>query len=91
MNGNCTDNKTQADFYNRTSGAKVQNITSQGKDETDLYLTFYFDWPYPNVEAGSAEAKKTSEQLWDGARKTVQHTINVARELKRDGKLPRYN
>lgn len=78
---------TQIDFYNRTTGAFVNNTVSQGKDETDLYLTFYFEWPYPNLEEGSTEAKETEKKLWGMAREVVQHTIDVAREMARDGKL----
>lgn len=76
----------QADFHMET-GNFVNNTISQGKDETDLYLTFYFEWRYPKMEAGSQEAKDTEKQVWDMARKTVQQTIDHAREMKRDGKL----
>ena len=78
---------SQVDFHNIDTGAFINNTVSQGKDETDLYLTFYFEWPYPNIEEGSEEAKKTSDQLWEQARKTVQHTIDVAREMKSKGEL----
>ena len=77
----------QVDFRNLDSGGFISNLISQGKDETDLYLTYYFEWPYPKVEEGSEEAKKLSEQLWDVARKTVQHSIDVAREMKSKGEL----
>ena len=77
----------QVDFRNLDSGGFISNLISQGKDETDLYLTYYFEWPYPKVEDGSEEAKKLSEQLWDTARKTVQHSIDVAREMKSKGEL----
>jgi len=60
---------------------------SQGKDETDLYLTFYFEWKYPNIKEGSKEEKETSDQLWGMAGKTVQHTIDYARNMAREGKL----
>ncbi|KAM0799765.1 hypothetical protein BDR22DRAFT_806865 [Usnea florida] len=77
----------KVDFRNLDSGGFISNLISQGKDETDLYLTYYFEWPYPKVEDGSEEAKKLSEQLWDTARKTVQHSIDVAREMKSKGEL----
>ncbi|KAF6217767.1 hypothetical protein HO133_006594 [Letharia lupina] len=77
----------KVDFRNLDTGAFINNTISQGKDETDLYLTFYFEWPYPKIEEGSEEAKKTSDQLWEQARKTVQHTIDVAREMKGKGEL----
>lgn len=77
----------QVDFRNLDSGAFINNTISQGMDETDLYLTFYFEWPYPKIQEGSEEAKKLSDQLWNQARTTVQHTIDVAREMKRKGEL----
>ena len=43
----------QVDFYNLNSGAFINNTISQGEDETDLYLTFYFEWPYPDMQEGS--------------------------------------
>lgn len=81
---------SQVDFHNINTGAFINNTISQGKDETDLYLTFYFKWPYPNIEEGSEEAKKTSEQLWEQSRKSVQHTIDVTREMKSKGELKHY-
>ena len=77
----------QVDFYNLDSGAFINNTISQGKDETDLYLTFYFEWPYPKLEEGSADTQKTEETLWAMAGQTVQHTIDYARDLAREGKL----
>lgn len=77
----------KADFRNLSSGAFINNTISQGKDKTDLYLTFYFEWPYPNIAEGSEEAKKISNQMWGMAKTTVQHTIDYAREMKKDGKL----
>lgn len=75
------------DFYNLDTGAFINNTISQGNDERELYLTFYFEWPYPHIEEGSPEAKETSEQLWGMAKATVQHTIDVARDMAREGKL----
>lgn len=77
----------QVDFRNLDTGAFINNTISQGKDETDLHLTFYFEWPYPRIEEGGEEAKKMSDQLWQQARTTVQHTIDVAREMKSKGEL----
>lgn len=65
----------------------IENIVSQGKDETDLYLTFYFEWTLPKIEEGSEEAEKSSSELWDIARGAVQHTVDVARQLVKEGKV----
>ena len=75
------------DFVNADTGAFINNTVSQGKDETDLYLTFYFEWPYPDLDEGSTKAKEISEQLWELARETVQHTIDYARDRAKEGKL----
>ncbi|MCJ1271622.1 hypothetical protein MMC22_011526 [Lobaria immixta] len=45
------------------SGAFISNLVSQGRDAADLYLTYYFEWRYPQIEDGSDEATKTSEKL----------------------------
>ena len=75
------------DFFNRTTGAFVNNTLSQGKDETDLYLTFYFEWPFPDMKEGSEEAKKTDERLWAMAKDAIRHTIDMTREKKKEGTL----
>ncbi|MCJ1273522.1 hypothetical protein MMC21_001315 [Puttea exsequens] len=77
----------KVDFYNKDSGAFINNTISQGENETDLYLSFYFEWPYPNIEAGSKEEKETSDRLWEMAKKTVQGTIDHVREAAKKGEL----
>ena len=76
----------KVDFRQLETGAFINNTISQGKDETDLYLTFYFEWPYPKMEEGSKEAAEAQGQLWKLAKQTVQETIDHAREMVRDGK-----
>lgn len=77
----------KVDFYNLNSGAFINNTVSQGKDDMDLNLTFYFEWQYPKLEEGSTETQEMEERLWGMARHTVQHTIDYARDLAREGKL----
>lgn len=67
--------------------AYIENIVSRGKDETDLYLTFYFEWTLPKIEEGSEEAQKRSNELWDMARGAVEHTVDVARQLVKKGEV----
>ena len=62
-------------------------MISQGRDETDLYLTYYFKWPYPALKEGSLEAQQMSEKLWGMAKETVQHTVDLAREMVKEGKV----
>ena len=77
----------KADFRNLDSGAFISNIVSQGQDEKDLYLTFYFKWPFPQIEAGSTEEKETSEKLWAMAKESVQATIDHTRQFVQEGKI----
>ena len=77
----------KVDFYNVDTGAFINNTVSKGENEEELYLTFYFEWPYPKMEDGSREMTETEEKLWGMARETVQHTIDYARGLVREGKL----
>lgn len=67
--------------------AYIENIISRGKDETDLYLTYYFEWTLPKIEEGSEEAQTRSNELWDMARGAVQHTVDVARQLVKKGEV----
>ena len=79
----------QADFRNLDSGAFISNIVSQGQDDRDLHLTFYFEWQFPNIEAGSQEEKDTSDKLWELAKESVQATIDHTRTLVKEGKIGR--
>lgn len=76
------------DFQARgNNGSFISNLVSQGKDETDLYLTFYFEWNLPEVEEGSEEAKRAVSQRWAMVREVVQETIDIGRKLVKDGKI----
>lgn len=75
------------DFRNLDSGAFISNIVSQGQNDKDLYLTFFFEWPFPNIQSGSTEEKDTTERLWNLARETVKHTIDSARAMIRENRL----
>lgn len=69
------------------NGTFVSNINSQGEDVTDLYLTFYFEWIYPNMEDGSQAANKTLERLCALAREAVSETVVVARKMVTEGEI----
>lgn len=79
-------NAHQVDFQNEgPHGAFISNLVSQGAHVTDLYLTFYFEWHFPELEAGSSEAREREETLWGVARGVVGHTVEVAREIVGEG------
>lgn len=80
------------DFHDENTGQFVMNIISgaeSGKPE-DLYLTFVFDWPHPEIkeedEQGD-EARRLRERYAKMGARVVPHTIEVARRMKQEGKL----
>jgi hypothetical protein len=59
---------------------RIANIISEGPDG-ELYLTFTFDWPFPDVADGSPEAAAKEEEIRQLSVKTVAATIDVIRKL----------
>ncbi|KAJ9219298.1 hypothetical protein DTO271D3_2375 [Paecilomyces variotii] len=81
--------KMKIDFAVPKTGQFVQNIisvSSTGAPE-ELFLTFTFHWPHPDVAEGSEEAKKLEEKYWAMSRQVVPHTIETARKMKAEGRL----
>ncbi|ETN38946.1 uncharacterized protein HMPREF1541_06988 [Cyphellophora europaea CBS 101466] len=74
--------------FHQKDGGRVMNIISQGAGgETDLYMTYTFEWQHPELKgdaAGLAEKKKGEEAM---AKKAVESTIEVLRELVQNGKI----
>lgn len=77
------------------TGARIANIVSRGPgvaaggdgDEGELYLTFTFQWPFPELVAGSAEAVEKERQLRAMGDEAVRHTIVVLREMAGRGEI----
>ncbi len=71
------------------TGARIANIVSPGAsgDPADLYMTFTFEWPVPDIEAGTKEAEEKRKQIQALGTKTVRHTIDVMREMAEKGEL----
>lgn len=69
------------------SGSFVTNTISNGAGENELYLTFTFEWIFPNVEEGSKLAEEKYAQLNSQSAVAVSHTIEVIRGWVRDGNL----
>lgn len=74
---------TRVDFL-QPDGSFVGNVISEGA-EGELYLTFIFEWQHPGVSQDELQAHYAKEK--DMAKKSVQGTINVLRNLVKDGKL----
>lgn len=90
------------DFHDEKSGQFVMNIISGGESgkPEDLYLTFVFDWPHPEIEdenededgeqarqGKEEEVRKLRERYAKMSTQAVAHTMEVARRMKMEGKL----
>lgn len=72
------------------TGTRIANIVSRGpgdEGDRDLYLTFTFEWPFPELVAGSAEAVEKERQLRAMGDEAVRHTIVVLREMAGRGEI----
>ena len=82
---------TQAEFHMPLTSTRIVNIISPGpkhdSDPSDLYLTFTFEWHFPDLEAGSKQAEEKRRQMQELGTKTVGHTIDVLREMAERGEL----
>ncbi|KAI9880250.1 MAG: hypothetical protein M1830_004595 [Pleopsidium flavum] len=79
----------KAEFHMPATGTKIANIVSPGAsgDPADLYLTFTFEWPQPDVKPGTKEAEDKSKQMQALGTKSVKHTIEVMRGMAEKGDL----
>lgn len=70
---------------------QVTNVISHQADaEDELYLTFSFDMPHPEItdrEAQKDQVAALEAEARKGGSNVVPHTIEVARQMKIDGKL----
>lgn len=69
------------------TNGKVLNIVSQGQSETDLYMTFTFEWDHPEIEAESKEELDMQKQHQATAPKAVGGTVAVIRKMVTEGGL----
>lgn len=70
---------------------QVSNVIShEAGEEEELYLTFSFDFPHPEItdrQAQKDEVEGHQTEARTSASKVVPHTIEVARQMKIDGKI----
>jgi hypothetical protein len=82
---------TRVDFKVPATGMQVSNVISHEADKEDeLYLTFSFDFPHPEItdrEAQKDDIEAHQTEARKGGSKVVPHTIEVARQMKVDGEL----
>lgn len=46
-----------------------------------------YEWNHPEVEEGSDEHKKLTEYYWQMSSETVKHTVAIAKQMSREGKI----
>lgn len=75
--------------FEQEDGSHVRNIVSDGAsgDADDLHMTYLFEFRLPEVKEGSAEAEKELQKLKGMAKTAVESSINVIREMVKDGRI----
>jgi len=67
--------------------SRVLNIVSTGGSESELYMTFTFEWEHKEIQAGSTEALEKQKNYQIGAPKAVGGTVAKIREMVKAGEL----
>lgn len=76
--------------FRQEKGNIISNIISvgpNGAEEGDIYMTYAFEWPNPEIQVGSAEERQKLEAWLGVVMKALQETIEAIRWLVRDGQL----
>ncbi|KAF2677240.1 DUF1857-domain-containing protein [Lentithecium fluviatile CBS 122367] len=75
--------------FQQDDGTHIRNIVSDGPsgDESDLHMTYMFEFRFPHIEANSAEAEKEKTRLKAMSKKAVESSIDVIREMVKDGRI----
>jgi hypothetical protein len=76
------------DFHEPT-GAVITNTVSDGPGMTDqdLYMTYFFEWLHPDVEAGSEKEKTLTEEHRRRSKMSVDKSIEAIRRMAIAGEL----
>jgi hypothetical protein len=69
------------------AGTVITNTISTGPGENELYMTFTYEWDFPNVREDSEEAKEKERQLAATGAQGVPYAIDVIRAMAQEGKL----
>ena len=78
---------TKVEFH-QGDGSKVMNIVSEGAGgETDLYMTYSFEWLHPELEGDQQGQKERYKFEHTMAKTAVESTIDVMRKMVKSGKL----
>ncbi|OTB04389.1 hypothetical protein M426DRAFT_320760 [Hypoxylon sp. CI-4A] len=72
--------------FAQPDGSSVENVVSTGPDG-ELLMTYVFEWRFPGVDEGSAEAKRLEERSWKTAKIAVHGSIDTIRRLVKEGEI----
>jgi Domain of unknown function (DUF1857) len=75
--------------FKRSDGGVITNVISLGTNgPSDVYLTFTFSIPFPNIkEEGGQEAQEEKANFTKIGYGAVQATVDTVRHMVKDGKL----
>ncbi|KAJ5605708.1 hypothetical protein N7510_008489 [Penicillium lagena] len=82
----CRLHKPVMSQFTLPGGSIIQNILSMGPDQV-LYLTFTYQWNFPNIEPETQEAQQAWEDHMKIAISSVQGTIRALRKLAEEHEL----
>lgn len=74
--------------FEQEDGTHIRNVVSEGPsgELEDLHMTYMFEFDLPHAK-GSEEEGKAVEKLKGMARIAVEKTVDVIREMVKDGRI----
>ncbi|KAF1960211.1 DUF1857-domain-containing protein [Byssothecium circinans] len=72
--------------FEQEDGTHIRNIVSEGA-EGGLYMTYTFEFKFPDLKEGSTQAAKETEKLKAMAKKAVDSSIETIRAMVLDGRI----
>ncbi|CBX91847.1 hypothetical protein LEMA_P045530.1 [Plenodomus lingam JN3] len=75
--------------FEQQDGSHIRNIISTGSSgsPTDLYMTYTFEFKFPDLQRGSDEAHRQLGKLKEMAQKAVDMSIDAIRAMVLDGRI----
>ncbi|KAH5053924.1 hypothetical protein HBH96_145940 [Parastagonospora nodorum] len=72
--------------FEQEDGSVVKNVISDGADGA-LYMTYAFEFRFPDLREGSAEAEAQREKLKGTSKMAVEKSIETIRQMVLDGRI----
>ncbi|KAF2256327.1 DUF1857-domain-containing protein [Trematosphaeria pertusa] len=75
--------------FAQDDGTHIRNVVSDGPagDDSDLHMTYMFEFRFPHIQEGTEEAAKEHARLKAMAKKAVESSIDTIREMVKDGRI----